>query len=140
MKHIFSLAVVALLLLSVEWATAHTKCPTDIGFGNMVDVCKHEHEPMSSPRSLDKSPEKEYNLHYWFFCLYPFEKGEDYRYCTEIDDVKIKTTSPNMMKDIRRVMKARCEDLSYTYHQKKLKIKRRFSKLCKDVPFWYYFE
>ena len=131
--------VVALSLFGGR-ASAHYQCPTDIGYGNIVDTCKHTHKPMDSPRSLDKSPEKVYTLHYWYFCFYPFEEGEEYRYCTEIDDVTIKTTIPNMMKEIRRVMTARCEGKPYTYRKRKLYIKRLFSKLCKDVPFWYYLE
>jgi hypothetical protein len=138
MKYYLTLLI---LILVVGVSYAHMQCPTDIGFGNMVDLCKHEHKKqMSSPRSFDKKVEKEYTLHYYYFCMSELKKDTDKRRCTELRDVEFSTTIPEMMTNTKKVMRKRCGVYKYTYHQKRLKMKRLYIRLCEEVPLIYNFE
>lgn len=119
---------------------AHMRCKIPLGYNNYVEGCKHEHPPMSSPRSLDKYVEPVYSVHYYYFCIKPREDDEDFLVCTDIDEVSFTTTVSKMIPNIQKIFDTRCGDWKYTYHQEKLEMRRRYARMCSDAPWWYYME
>lgn len=109
MKKLIFLILTFLITSGV--ASAHLKCGVDIGFGNRVDLCPHEHKnTMPSPRSLDHYKEREYTVKYYYFCYSEREGEKGKRECSDVDTLSFTSAGKEVINNAKKIIKEKCPE------------------------------